>query len=68
VAEAKEVTSFRLDAPLAKAVRDHAAERGQSASDSFRDAVLLLLGYCPTCGRKAGAAEPGSDEAVAADA
>jgi Ribbon-helix-helix protein, copG family len=54
---AKEMTSVRLDAEILAALRKLAEERGESLSDILRRAALLVLGYCPTCQRKVGAAD-----------
>ena len=47
-------TSFRLPPELLAALREHADERGETVSDALRDAVLALLGRCPTCGQQTG--------------
>ena len=48
-----EPVSVRMTADLVKALRDRADEQGCSFSDVIRDAALLALGLCPTCGRPA---------------
>jgi len=46
-----EMTSFRLPGDMAAALRERAGQRGESLSDVMREAALMLLGTCPTCGR-----------------
>jgi Arc/MetJ-type ribon-helix-helix transcriptional regulator len=49
---AKDVTTtFRLPSELAEALRVHAERKEQSVSDVLRDAVLAVIGRCPTCGQ-----------------
>lgn len=51
------VTSFRLPADLATALKQRADENGETVSDVVRRSALMVLGICPTCGQKA----PGED-------
>jgi hypothetical protein len=48
-----EMTSFRLPADLVAALRQRAAENGESLSDLLRRGALMVLGICPTCGQSA---------------
>jgi hypothetical protein len=57
-----EMTSFRLAPDLAEALRKRAAERGETLSETMRQAALALLGTCPTCGQPV----PRQDEREAA--
>ena len=56
-----EMTSFRLPADLVAALRQHAAENGESLSDTLRRGALIVLGICPTCGQPAPALQPEGD-------
>ena len=47
-----EMASFRLPGDLVAALRSLAEENGESMSDVLRRAALMVLGICPTCGRK----------------
>ena len=48
-----EMASARLPADLVAALRQRAAENGESLSDLLRRGALMVLGICPTCGQKA---------------
>ena len=48
-----EMTSVRLPGDLAAALKQRAAENGESLSDVMRRGALMVLGICPTCGQKA---------------
>lgn len=47
------MVSFRLPGDLGAALKQRAADNGESLSDVMRRAALLELGICPTCGQKA---------------
>lgn len=46
-----EMTSFRLPGDIIAALRKLAEDRGETLSDVLRQAALVRLGICPTCGR-----------------
>ena len=46
-----ELTSFRLPAEVAAALRKLSSETGETVSDLLRRGALTVLGICPTCGR-----------------
>ncbi len=48
-----EMASARLPAEMVAALKQMAAETGESLSDLLRRGALLVLGICPTCGQKA---------------
>ena len=59
------MASIRLPGDLAAALRQHAEENGETFSDAMRRGALMVLGICPTCGRKApDPAEPGTSAAT----
>ena len=41
-----------MDPDVTRAMQELANQRGETFSDVMRDAALLLLGNCPTCGHK----------------
>lgn len=45
------MTSFRLPGDIIAALRKLAEDRGETLSDVLRQAALVRLGICPTCGR-----------------
>jgi len=47
-----EMTSFRLPGDVVTALRQLADENGESVSDVLRRGAMMVLGICPTCGRK----------------
>lgn len=53
-----EMASARLPADLVTALKQRAADNGESLSDLLRRGALMVLGVCPTCGQKAPASEP----------
>lgn len=48
-----EMASARLPADLVAALKQRAAQNGESLSDLLRRGALMVLGVCPTCGQKA---------------
>jgi hypothetical protein len=52
-APAKEMISVRMPAELMAAVKQRAEDEGGTFSDVIRDGALMILGHCPTCGRRA---------------
>ena len=52
-----EMASVRMPGELVAALRKHAAENGESLSDTLRRGALMVLGICPTCGQPAPAPE-----------
>jgi hypothetical protein len=56
-----EMTSFRLPADLVAALKERAAENGESLSDALRRGALMVLGKCPTCGHEWKPADPQPD-------
>jgi hypothetical protein len=61
-----EMASARLPADLVAALKQRAAENGESLSDALRRGALMVLGICPTCGQKAPApvVEPATEGAA----
>lgn len=48
-----EMASARLPGDMVAALKQRAAENGESLSDLLRRGALMVLGICPTCGQKA---------------
>lgn len=48
-----EMASARLPGDMVAALKQKAAENGESLSDLLRRGALMVLGICPTCGQKA---------------
>lgn len=49
-----EMASARLPGDIVAALRKMAEENGETLSDLMRRGALMVLGICPTCGRKTG--------------
>lgn len=47
-----EMASARLPGDIVAALKKLAEENGESVSDLLRRGALMVLGICPTCGRK----------------
>lgn len=44
--------SVRLPGDVVAALKERAKDNGETVSDAIRRGALMVLGICPTCGRK----------------
>ena len=57
------MASARLPGDMVAALKQRAAENGESLSDLLRRGALMVLGICPTCGQKAPQQQEGDGDA-----